>query len=58
VRQITHDEVKAYERRIGIAKKHFHPRVLQHGRTKPLVFVQYGTGCPMMDGMHIKVAES
>jgi methylmalonyl-CoA mutase cobalamin-binding subunit len=58
VRQITSDEVAAFNRRIDIAKKNFHPRVLQHGRTKPLVFVQYGTGCPMMDGMHIKVAES
>jgi len=58
VRQITQQEVDAYNQRIDIAKRHFHPRVLQHGRTKPLVFVQYGTGCPMMDGMHIKVAES
>jgi methylmalonyl-CoA mutase cobalamin-binding domain/chain len=58
VRQITQKEVDAYNHRIDIAKKNFHPRVLQHGRTKPLVFVQYGTGCPMMDGMHIKVAES
>jgi len=58
VRQITSDEIAAFNQRIDIAKKHFHPRVLQHGRTKPLVFVQYGTGCPMMDGMHIKVAES
>ncbi|HTB82024.1 MAG TPA: cobalamin-dependent protein [Candidatus Sulfotelmatobacter sp.] len=58
VRQITQNEIDAFNRRIDIAKKHFHPRRLQHGRTKPLVFVQYGTGCPMMDGMHIKVAES
>lgn len=58
VRQITQIEVEAYNRRIDVAKEHFHPRVLQHGRAKPLVFVQYGTGCPMMDGMHIKVAES
>jgi methylmalonyl-CoA mutase cobalamin-binding subunit len=58
VRQITQMEVDAYHRRIDTARKNFHPRVLQHGRTKPLVFVQYGTGCPMMDGMHIKVAES
>ena len=58
VRQITEKEVEAYIRRIDIARKNFHPRVLQHGRTKPLVFVQYGTGCPMMDGMHIKVSES
>lgn len=58
VRQITQSEIEAYNRRVDIAKRNFHPRVLQHGRTKPLVFVQYGTGCPMMDGMHIKVAES
>lgn len=58
VRQITQMEVDAYNRRIDAARKHFHPRVLQHERVKPLVFVQYGTGCPMMDGMHIKVAES
>jgi len=58
VRQITQKEVEAYYQRIDIAKRNFHPRVLRHGRAKPLVFVQYGTGCPMMDGMHIKVAES
>ena len=58
VRQITQAEIEAYHRRIDLAKQHFHPRVLQHGRAKPLVFVQYGTGCPMMDGLHIKVAES
>jgi methylmalonyl-CoA mutase cobalamin-binding subunit len=58
VRQITQNEIDAFNRRVDIAKKNFHPRVLRHGRTKPLVFVQYGTGCPMMDGMHIKVAES
>lgn len=58
VRQITQDEAHAYLRRIETAKQHFHPRVLQHDRKQPLVFVQYGTGCPMMDGMHIKVAES
>ncbi len=106
VRQITSGEVAAFNRRIDIAKKNFHPRVLQRRQVaqvskpavspisksagpgnldalsdaerqriwksatqqtaksalqlerKPLVFVQYGTGCPMMDGMHIKVAES
>lgn len=58
VRQITQKEIEAFNRRVDIAKRNFHPRVLQHGRAKPLVFVQYGTGCPMMDGMHIKVAES
>lgn len=58
VRQLSQDEIAAYFRRIEQAKKHFHPRVLQHDRKQPLVFIQYGTGCPMMDGLHIKVAES
>lgn len=58
VRQITQQEVEAYYRRIDAAAQAFRPRVLQHGQRHPLIFVQYGTGCPMMDGMHIKVAES
>ena len=31
---------------------------LRHGREKPLFFVQYGTGCPVMDVVHIKTAEA
>ena len=58
VRQITQIEVDAYNHCIEIEYKNFHPSFLQHGRSKPLVFVLYGTGCQMMDGMHIKVAES
>jgi len=30
---------------------------LRHGREKPLFFVQYGTGCPIMDITHIRLAE-
>ncbi|MDW8307745.1 MAG: hypothetical protein RMK20_00065 [Verrucomicrobiales bacterium] len=58
VRQLSQDEIAAYFRRIEQAQQQFHPRVLQHDRKQPLVFIQYGTGCPMMDGLHIKVAES
>jgi methylmalonyl-CoA mutase cobalamin-binding subunit len=58
VRQLSQQEVAAYFRQIEIAKRHFQPRVLQHHPRQPLVFVQYGTGCPIMDGLHIKVAES
>ena len=31
---------------------------LQHARTKPLIFNQYGTGCPFMDIGHVKVSEA
>jgi len=31
---------------------------LRHTNTKPLFFSQYGTGCPVMDVLHIKVAEA
>ncbi len=31
---------------------------LRHTGTKPLFFSQYGTGCPVMDVFHIKVAEA
>lgn len=33
-------------------------KILQLSRTKPAVFVQYGTGCPFMDIVHIKISES
>ncbi len=31
---------------------------LPPGGGKPLVFVQYGTGCPLMDSIHIKTVEA
>jgi methylmalonyl-CoA mutase cobalamin-binding subunit len=31
---------------------------LQHAGKRPYIFVQYGTGCPVMDIMHIKTAEA
>ncbi len=31
---------------------------LQHALTKPLIFNQYGTGCPFMDIGHVKVSEA
>ena len=31
---------------------------LRHTQSKPLFFSQYGTGCPVMDVVHIKVAEA
>ena len=33
-------------------------KTIQHHEKQPKVFVQYGTGCPFMDVMHIKLSES
>ena len=56
VRFITKEEKEKFERLVnGID---FNGRVLRHSLDKPLVFVQYGTGCPFMDAMHIKVSEA
>jgi methylmalonyl-CoA mutase cobalamin-binding subunit len=34
------------------------PRTLRHHGSKPLFFVQYGTGCPVMDVMHIRTSQA
>ena len=31
---------------------------VRHVGERPLIFTQYGTGCPVMDAVHIKVAEA
>jgi methylmalonyl-CoA mutase cobalamin-binding subunit len=31
---------------------------LRHNRQKPLFFAQYGTGCPIMDAAHVRIAEA
>lgn len=58
VRQITNGEIRKLKNKITIAKAQFKPIFLQHQRQTPLIFCQYGTGCPMMDALHIKVCES
>ncbi|MCR4398751.1 MAG: cobalamin B12-binding domain-containing protein [Firmicutes bacterium] len=55
-RAVTPSEKERLERRLlGRTKGETQ---LRHGRDKPLVFVQYGTGCPLMDVAHVEVAES
>lgn len=34
------------------------PRVAELGIDRPDIFIQYGTGCPLMDIMHIKTCEA
>ena len=58
VRLIKREEIFSLQEKIAESKVHLRPRSLQHIRKKPLVFCQYGTGCPMMDALHIKVCES
>ncbi|OAT85234.1 cobalamin B12-binding domain-containing protein [Desulfotomaculum copahuensis] len=56
-RRFTRKEVAALEDYVSrTAERMMAPR-LQRGRPKPLVFNQYGTGCPFMDIGHIKVSE-
>jgi methylmalonyl-CoA mutase cobalamin-binding subunit len=31
---------------------------LRNGGEKPLIFIQYGTGCPMMDTLHIQTSQA
>ncbi|HZW04218.1 MAG TPA: hypothetical protein VFF68_09845, partial [Anaerolineaceae bacterium] len=35
-----------------------HHQPLRHRGDRPLVFIQYGTGCPVMDALHARVSES
>ena len=50
------EEAKLDAYTAAMKKEEFSDR-LQHSRKKPLVFVQYGTGCPVMDIQHIKTSE-
>lgn len=50
-REYLEDYIKK-SKEIARAKK------IQHTTDKPLVFFQYGTGCPIMDIAHIKIGEA
>lgn len=56
VRLITKEEIKKLDELLQ--KTSYAPKVLRHSGQKPLVFVQYGTGCPFMDAMHIRISEA
>ncbi|MGB9867083.1 MAG: cobalamin B12-binding domain-containing protein [Bacillota bacterium] len=57
-RLLTEDEVASLVAYAKEAAQRLVPRKLRHTRERPLVFTQYGTGCPFMDVAHIKVAEA
>lgn len=57
-RRFTREEVAALEDYVKRTREQMLVPKLQHQRSKPLVFNQYGTGCPFMDIGHIKVSEA
>ena len=57
-RRFTKDEVEGLERYLAETKARMSVLKLQHSRKKPLVFNQYGTGCPFMDIGHIMASEA
>ena len=57
-RRFVREEVATLEQYIATVKAQLSADTLQHSRKKPLVFVQYGTGCPFMDIAHISASEA
>ena len=57
-RRFTRGEVEGLEKYLADTKDRMSVLKLQHSRKKPLVFVQYGTGCPFMDIGHILASEA
>ncbi len=57
-RRFTKNDVEELEAYLERTKQHMVTPKLQRTLKKPVVFNQYGTGCPYMDIAHIKVSEA
>lgn len=57
-RRFTREEVIALEEFLHETKQRIMLSKVQHVKSRPVVFNQYGTGCPFMDIGHIKVSEA
>ena len=57
-RPLSSDEVSALSKYVGDVNSRMRPMKLQHTDKNPVVFIQYGTGCPFMDIAHIKSCEA
>ena len=55
VRWLGQEEVKRLPELLDV---NLNPQSLRHVGQKPLFFAQYGTGCPVMDSVHIKTLEA
>ena len=58
VRLLSPEEVVELDFYIQNQKKNIDFKKIRHTQSLPLVFVQYGTGCPTMDIAHIKTSEA
>lgn len=57
-RGLSEGEVEKLQNYVNETQARMTVQRLQHSRSKPTVFIQYGTGCPFMDIAHIKLAEA
>jgi len=57
-RRFTREEVEALEQYVRDTVERMSLPGLRHTLQKPVVFNQYGTGCPFLDTGHIKVSEA
>jgi len=55
--EVNNEDLVSLREYILEIKEKYNPLSIQHEKDKPLIFIQYGTGCPVMDITHIKVAE-
>ena len=57
-RALTEKDAKELEVYLERTGNHMRLKKLQHTLDKPVIFNQYGTGCPIMDIAHVKVSEA
>ncbi|RKL64172.1 cobalamin-binding protein [Thermoanaerobacteraceae bacterium SP2] len=57
-RPLSYAELKSLENYVLEVNSRMNPLKLQHIEENPVVFIQYGTGCPFMDIAHIKSCEA
>jgi len=57
-RKLTPEEAQAIDNYVEKTRPRMLLNRVQHTRKLPIVFVQYGTGCPILDTGHIKVSEA
>ncbi|WP_371365109.1 hypothetical protein SRRS_00200 [Sporomusa rhizae] len=57
-RRFRVDEVRGFEKYLEEIKDRMSVMKLQHTSRKPLIFNQYGTGCPFMDVGHVVTSEA
>lgn len=57
-RPLSGEELKKLDQYVRETQASMTVQKVQHSRNKPVVFIQYGTGCPFMDIAHIKVGEA